>query len=361
MTDIISIATAVPEYCHKQSDILHFMQDIYALNDQDKRKLKFLYDHSGIQTRYSAVKDYGVNNNERTFIPLDRLTSFPSLEKRMEVYDQVAVKIAKKAIVDCLHSFIEPIQITHLITVSCTGMSAPGLDLHLMEELGMLPDIFRTSINFMGCYAAIHALKMANMICQSTPNSNVVIVATELCTLHFQKEYSVDNAASSLLFADGAAAIFVSNYIQSVSAISLRGFYSHVAQKGKTDMAWQLSSNGFLMTLSSYVPKLIEEDIKQLIQMAVEKNGLQLTDITHWCIHPGGKRILDVIQKQLNLTADDLKFSRDTLSQYGNMSSPTVLFVLKKIMDSNSPLPMKVVGMAFGPGLTMETFIAERN
>ncbi len=360
MTDIISIATAVPEYCHQQSAILHFMQDIYELNEGDRRKLKFLYDHSGIQTRYSAVQDYGVSVDKRSFIPEDRIAPFPSLEKRMEVYDREAVKISKTAIIDCLKHFVLTQQITHLITVSCTGMSAPGLDLQLMEELDMSPDIFRTSINFMGCYAAIHALKMAHMICDSSPNSNVVIVATELCTLHFQKEYSVDNAASSLLFADGAAAIFISNCIHSASAVSLRGFYSHVAKKGKSDMAWQLSSSGFLMTLSSYVPKLIEEDIKSLIQKAVEKNGLELRDITHWCIHPGGKRILDVIQKQLNLSDEDVTFSRETLYNYGNMSSPTVLFVLKQIIEHSPQVPMKVLGMAFGPGLTMETFIAER-
>lgn len=239
-------------------------------------------------------------------------------------------------------------------------MSAPGLDLQLMNEMRMMPNIFRTSVNFMGCYAAIHALKLSKMICDSTPNAKVVIVCTELCTLHFQKEFTEDNAASSLLFADGSAAVLVSDCLQSDNALSLRGFYSHVVQEGRSAMAWQLSSKGFLMTLSSYVPGIIGEDIRSLVKEVVAYHELTASDITHWCIHPGGKRILDVIEKQLELPGDALKYSREILRQYGNMSSPTVLFVLQDMMNSLGKLPAKILGMAFGPGLTMETFIAER-
>ena len=360
MADIISIATAVPDHCHKQSDILHFMQGIYALNDVDKRKLKFLYDHSGINTRYSVIEDYGLPIANRKFIPVAKEAAFPSLEQRMEVYDRESVSISIKAIEKCVDGIISPQQITHLITVSCTGMSAPGLDLALLTEMNMLPNIFRTSVNFMGCYAAIHGLKLAKMICDSEPNANVVVVCTELCTLHFQKEFSEDNAASSLLFADGCAAVLVSNTIQKTNALSLRGFYSHVATKGKSDMAWQLSSKGFLMTLSGYVPQLIQEDIITLVEAAAKHNRLSLQDITDWCIHPGGKRILDVIRKQLNLPEESLQYSRKVLAKYGNMSSPTVLFVLKEMMEADHTSPQKIMGMAFGPGLTMETFIAER-
>lgn len=359
MADIISIATTVPEFCHKQSDIFHFMQDIYGLDEGDKRKLKFLYDHSGIDARYSVISDYGVPGSIRTFIPVEKEAPFPSLEERMAIYDREAIVISKRAIEDCIQGHIPPKEITHLITVSCTGMSAPGLDLQLMGELQLSPNIFRTSVNFMGCYAAIHALKLAKMICDSEPNSNVVIVCTELCTLHFQKEYSADSAASSLLFADGCAAVLVSNCVTSDNSLSLKGFYSHVAQKGKADMAWQLSSKGFLMTLSGYVPQLIQGDINALVEAAAAHNGLGLESITHWCIHPGGKRILDMIQKQLHLPNEALAYSRDILLRYGNMSSPTVLFVLMEMMYDSRQEPARILGMAFGPGLTMETFIAE--
>ena len=360
MANIISIARALPEYCHKQSDIFYFMKDIYGLSADDTRKLKFLYDHSGIETRYSVVGDYGADVKQRNFIPSEKAADFPDLDQRMAVFDKEALTLSVKAIQKCIAGFVSEQEITHLITVSCTGMSAPGLDLQLMNEMKMMPNIFRTSVNFMGCYAAIHALKLSKMICDSTPDAKVVIVCTELCTLHFQKEFAEDNAASSLLFADGSAAVLVSDCLQSDNALSLRGFYSHVVQEGRSDMAWQLSSKGFLMTLSSYVPRIIGEDIRSLVKKVVAYHELAASDITHWCIHPGGKRILDVIEKQLELPGDALKYSREILRQYGNMSSPTVLFVLQDIMNSLGKAPARIMGMAFGPGLTMETFIAER-
>ncbi|MBV9986703.1 MAG: type III polyketide synthase [Chitinophagaceae bacterium] len=360
MADIISIATAVPGHCHKQSDILSFMQDIYGLNDYERRKLKFLYEHSGIDTRYSVIGDFSKPEEEWDFIPADPQEQFPSLEKRMSVYENAALDISKQATKKCLNGHLQSSDVTHLITVSCTGMSAPGLDLQLVKALQFPTTIFRSSVNFMGCYAAVHALKLAKMICDSTPNSNVVIVAAELCTLHFQQDYTEDNAASSLLFSDGAAAVLMSNTLRSPNAFSLQGFYSQVAFKGEADMAWQLGSQGFLMTLSGYIPQLISEDINQLVEDALSHHGLEQEDIAYWCIHPGGKRILDLIQKQLQLSPDDLCYSREILRRYGNMSSPTVLFVLKYIMEHDIPSGSKLMGMAFGPGLTMETFIAER-
>ena len=252
------------------------------------------------------------------------------------------------------------VTITHLITVSCTGMSAPGLDLELVEALQLSPNVFRTSVNFMGCYAGIHALKLGKMICDTDANANVMIVATELCTLHFQQEFTQDNAASSLLFADGSAAILMSNDKSKKAVASIDNFYSAIATKGKQDMAWEISTKGFLMTLSGYVPQLIEHDISALVSNAVEQSNLSVADIEHWCIHPGGKRIIDTIQKQLQLTDDDVQASRNVLHNYGNMSSATIFFVLKEICDKatgtqkSSPL----LGVAFGPGLTMETFTA---
>lgn len=360
MANIISIATAVPDYCHEQKDILSFMQDVYGLDDPERRKLKFLYDHCGIDRRYSVVKDYGVPSENWNFFPEHADGAFPNLEARMEIYEKEALRIATSAVNDCIRDQIDAAEITHLITVSCTGMSAPGLDLQLVKALGCAPSVYRTSVNFMGCYAAVHALKMAKMICDSTPGSNVVIVAAELCTLHFQQAYSDDNAASSLLFADGAAAVLVSNKIKTAGSLALQGFYSHISFKGEADMAWQLGSNGFLMTLSGYIPQLISEDVRGLVDNALEHHGLTQGDIGYWCLHPGGKRILDLVGRQLGLAQDDLCYSREVLREYGNMSSPTVLFVLKNILDHKPAPGSRILGMAFGPGLTMETFIARQ-
>jgi len=247
--------------------------------------------------------------------------------------------------------------ITHLITVSCTGMSAPGLDLELLELLNLPATTFRTSVNFMGCYAAIHALKIADAFCKADKKANVLIVCTELCTLHFQKEHTVDNMTSSMLFSDGAAAVLVTGDDEQ-EGLKIDNFYSMVSLKGKKDMAWELSSKGFLMTLSGYVADMIEEDFDGLVQQALISAGLKKQDITHWCIHPGGKKIVEAVHKSLGFTNGQLQSCYDVLKDYGNMSSPTVLFVLENIMNAlNKKEKNTIFGAAFGPGLTMETFI----
>src|SRR5882724_7266965 len=186
------------------------MSRIYAFNEQDKRKLKFLYHQSGIKTRHSVIGDYGRPINEWKFYPhSENLEPFPSLEHRMLWYAKYAGPLSVDAIRSCVANQFHPREITHLITVSCTGMSAPGLDLQILEVMDFPKNIFRTSINFMGCYAAIHAMKFADAICHQDRNAKVLIVCTELCTLHFQREATMNNIASSLLFGDGSAAALI--------------------------------------------------------------------------------------------------------------------------------------------------------
>ncbi len=333
------------------------MQKAYLLDESEARKLAFLYKHSEIQQRYSVINDFAKPENEWDFIIPDYT---PSLDDRMKLFQTHAPALSVAAIKNAIEGFIDAGQITHLITVSCTGMSAPGLDLQIAEALQLNTNIFRTSVNFMGCYAAIHALKMAQMICDSSVKANVIIVCTELCTIHFQQQYTQDNAASSLLFGDGSAAVLVSNTISSDNSFTLKSFYSEISYKGKEDMSWQLSNTGFLMKLSAYIPQLIQEDISALVDKALKNGNLKKDEITHWCIHPGGKKILEVIKQQLSLSIDDLSCSRKVLSEYGNMSSPTILFVLKEIMKGVQDKPANIFGVAFGPGLTMETFIASK-
>jgi predicted naringenin-chalcone synthase len=357
LSKIVSISTAVPGCMHQQSAILDFMQRVYALTKADKRKLAFLYRQGGIETRYSVIPDYSLPAMEWQFYsPSENLEPFPKLEQRLQWFRRFAAPLSMQAILPCVQKFPHN-KITHLITVSCTGMSAPGLDLELLELLQLPATTFRTSVNFMGCYAAIHALKMADAFCKTDKNANVLIVCTELCTLHFQKEYSVDNITSSMLFSDGAAAVLVSGNDE-LEGLTLGHFYSMVSLQGKQDMAWELSSKGFLMTLSSYIADLIEENFDALAQNALAAAGMVKEKITHWCIHPGGKKILEAVHNSLGFTNGQLQYSYDILRDYGNMSSPTVLFVLQKIMNSlNKKEPAQIFGAAFGPGLTMETFI----
>jgi predicted naringenin-chalcone synthase len=357
LSKIISIGTAVPEYKHEQERIFEFMSRVYAINEIEKRKLKFLYKYSGINSRYSVLPDYSLPANEwKFFTPTENLEPFPSLEKRMRSFRENAAQLSLKAINDCLENFKHQ-NITHLITVSCTGMSAPGLDLELIEVLNLPATTWRTSINFMGCYAAIHALKLADVICKTDENANVLIVCVELCTLHFQKKYTADNISSGILFSDGAAAVLISGNNEP-EGFNIDHFYSSVSFKSKQEMVWELSSSGFLLTLSGYIPELIEEDFNNIVDESLKETSLHKEDITHWCIHPGGKKILEAVHNSLQFTNGQLQNCYDVLSEYGNMSSPTILFVLKRIKESlDKNRRNNIFGAAFGPGLTMETFV----
>ncbi len=358
MSKIISIGTAVPAYRHQQKDILSFMQQVYATSEPEKRKMRFLYSHSGIETRYSVLSDYSRSVNEWKFYPQSEgLDPFPNLEQRLAVYNKKAPLLSVEAIRNCLHNIIHQKEVTHLITVSCTGMSAPGLDLQVTELMDFEKNIFRTSINFMGCYAAIHALKIGHALCAADKKAKVIIVCTELCTLHFQREATMDNIASSLLFGDGSSAVLLTGDDYEKEGLYIDDFYSEVVPKGKSDMAWELSSSGFLMTLSSYVPDLIEQDFQQITQRAMQKQGSNIGAISHWCIHPGGKRILEGIGKCLQLSNHDLAHSYKVLNEFGNLSSATLLFVLKNVLHEKKKIN-KLFGAAFGPGLTVETFTA---
>lgn len=337
-------------------DILQFMQVVYASSEAEKRKMRFLYSQSGIQQRYSVIADYSRPVNDWKFYPqTENLEPFPSLEQRMALYNKQAPLLSVDAIRNCLHPLHNHKDVTHLITVSCTGMSAPGLDLQVMELMDFGKNIFRTSVNFMGCYAAIHALKIGDAICRTDKSAQVLIVCTELCTLHFQREATIDNITSSLLFGDGAAALLMTHTDNDLPGLTIDGFYSEIITKGKRDMAWELSSSGFLMTLSGYVPELIEEDFLAVVKRATGDDNLER--ISHWCMHPGGKRILEAIANSTGVDKKAFHHSYHVLQQYGNMSSASVVFVLKEILQHKAPVP-RLFSAAFGPGLTVETFTA---
>jgi alkylresorcinol/alkylpyrone synthase len=361
LNKITSIATATPAYGHTQEKLYEFADAVYSTDAVESRKLKFIYRQSGIEKRYSVLPDYGLPADERIFFPATAdLEPFPGLERRMQCYQETSVALSVNAIKDCIKGKIKAEDITHLITVSCTGMSAPGLDLQIMEAMNLSPNLQRTSVNFMGCYAAVHGLKMANAFCNTTPNAHVLLVCTELCTLHFQKDITHNNIMSSLLFSDGCGVMLVQNG-DGLRGLSLEHFFSEVSFKGKKDMSWELSGKGFLMTLTGYVPELIKEDFDILVAKALNSAGKTKADITHWCIHPGGKKILQVIEESMQLHRNELKYSYEVLRDYGNMSSASIVFVLQKIMrelqETNSA-NARVFGAAFGPGLTMETFLA---
>lgn len=358
MSSIISIGTAVPGHEYNQADLAGFMSGQLSLSETAARKIRVLYKSTHINTRYSVLPDFKEGGEKKLFI--NGLNNVPTLEERMQVFNKEALPLAVRAIDDCLKNITKKVSlkdITHIITVSCTGLTAPGLEIELMERLQLRDDICRFPVNFIGCYAAFPALKMADAICKTDGGAKVLVVCVELCTLHFQRETDDDNLLANSLFADGAAAAVITSDEAAVKfkkSLRLDSFSSCVMHKGNRDMAWRLSSRGFLMTLSSYIPNLVNEGILPLIQKTLGTLSIDKDDIAHWALHPGGKKILDVCADVLNLPKEKLKPSYDILSRYGNMSAATVLFVLKEIWENGPNNNEKVFAAGFGPGLTLE-------
>lgn len=328
--------------------------------DTTSRKLKILFHQSGINTRYSIVPDFGKSKSGNNLLYENQ--KVPGVEKRLEVYKENAVSLATKAIqnsIQKLNTTINEFEITHLITVSCTGIYAPGLDAAIIEQLDLPNDIFHTSINFMGCNAAFHALKLGDMIAKTDENAKVMIVCVELCTIHFQPKNNHDNLLSNTIFGDGAAAVVVVSDNAAKknhqSGLTINGNYSLLLDKGKDLMCWNITPVNFEMVLDAKVPEFIGDEVNEIVSKAGKRLNISPEVIDRWAIHPGGKKILDTVKRQLKLSETDMKYSYQVLAEYGNMSSPTILFVLNEIMQAEHQPNETIFAIGFGPGLSIET------
>lgn len=365
---ISAIGTANPKYRIPQNDIFHFMVRAFRLNDTEASRLKRIYDHSGIEHRYSVIPDFGEkeSNNNTFFGTTADLEPYPGTRDRLSFYQDNAAELASQAVHECIsnHAEILPRSITHLITVSCTGMHAPGIDIELVEKLGFNRNIERTCINFMGCYGSLNALKVADYICRADASAKVLIVSVELCTLHFQKENTLDNWVANSLFSDGAAAVIVENSTDSKSRkrhLLIDKFYSEFLNEAKNEMGWYVGDAGFEMKLTSKVSRMILKHIPSISNKLLLKAGLQFKDIGRFAVHPGGRKILEAAESALGFSSLSNRFAYDTLRDYGNMSSATILFVLKKLMEDPEGMDCEnILGFAFGPGLTVESMILKR-
>jgi predicted naringenin-chalcone synthase len=347
---INKIAQALPKFKHSQSDILQYMIGAYHMPKEFIGKATALYSRSDIDYRFSVLPDFDLGVQPTLFKEANI-----NMQSRMEVYMPNALQLGAQAFKELN---IDSKEVTHLITVSCTGMAAPGLDVLLMQQVGLNPNVVRTSVNFMGCYAAVHALKLANAFCALDKNAKVAIVLVELCTLHFQHTFSIENVATSMLFGDGCAAILVSNQASEAS-VKIKGFYSEIKPSTLQDMTWGLSDTGFLMTLSAYVPDILGANIMPLLNNALNKFNIKKESITNWAIHPGGKKIITEIVKALSISEVDVVISRNVLKEFGNLSSATLPLVIDRHMSMMNKGDIGF-GCAFGPGLTMETILFEK-
>lgn len=350
------IQTTVPEFKYSQSELRDRMKETVGGDEKDQRLLHHIYGRSGIDTRHSVVDDFKSEGSFELFF--NGQGSTPGTKSRNDIYikkgRQLFIDVGQKLMAD---SDFGSSDITHLITVSCTGFYAPGPDYDIISSLGLQPSIERYHLGFMGCYAVIPALKLARQLCQADENAVVMIVSVELCTLHFQARPVMDDMISASVFSDGGSGVIVSGKKPtSDSYFSLDGFESSITEKGKDDMAWSIGDHGFNMTLSTYVPEILSSELLPFLNPIFEKYGLLQSDISLWGIHPGGRAILDKFESTLKLENSALRASRSVLSGYGNMSSATILFVLKELLaESPANDSEKTLAMAFGPGLTIES------
>ncbi|TFC73525.1 type III polyketide synthase [Cryobacterium sp. TMS1-20-1] len=390
-----ALQTVVPPTILIQEQV----RDIFAaqpgLSRLAQRLVSTSFNVSGIETRHTVIAELTLDNDStepQFFDAHKQLLLMPSTRVRNELYIEEATKLfveaGRRALAAC--GDIRPEDITHVVTVSCTGFYAPGPDYMLVRELGLNASTQRYHLGFMGCYAAMPALRTAKQFVEADPNAVVLVVSAELCSLHLRTSSDPDTIVASSLFSDGAAAGIVSARapLAGEKALGLDLFETVITPVGEGDMAWKIGDEGFEMILSTYVPHIIDEHIEgalaplfardvsitgQLAATAsLEADAVGSTlgaavltlappaslssVIEHWAIHPGGRSILDKTEAKLELRPDQLFPSRQTLRTNGNMSSATILFVMKAILDGPATADgERVCAMAFGPGLTVES------
>ena len=344
------IATAVPQHDVHRA-FVEFAEGM--LPEGTARNLfRRMARMSAIEHRYSflqpiATEDRSWRDSEDFYV----LGNFPGTARRMQMFERFAPQLAQCALNRLALTQEERRGITHVIVTTCTGLYAPGLDFEAITYLGLNPSVERTMIGFMGCYAAINALKSAHHIVRSDPSAKVLILNLEVCSLHLQETRDLEQILSFLLFADGCAACLIS---ADQVGLAMDSFLALNIPKTSHLITWRIRECGFDMHLSGKVPGELCRAMKEIGSVITRGKDPLAVDL--WAVLPGGRTILDAVEKGLGLSADALSFSREVLAQYGNMSSATVMFVLKQVMQ-HAREGQRGCAMSFGPGVTAETML----
>lgn len=352
LAHINRIGTAVPK--HDVHDTFIRFADTLLPDQRSKRLLKRMAQRAEIEHRYSYLQpgdtlDIAVDRNG-----FYRRGQFPGTAARMSLFESCALDLTERA-VSALGLGSELESITHLVVASCTGFTAPGLDQQLIERFGLNPSVERTMIGFMGCAAAVNALKVAHHIVRSEPAARVLVVNLELCTLHLQETSDVQQILCALLFGDGCAATLVT---AEAAGIALVGFRAVTLPDSQEHITWSIGDHGFRMHLSGAVPSRICQELHNQAARNDDTGifrGSRVEDVDLWAVHAGGRTVLDAVEQGLRLDSGALRWSRGVLRDFGNMSSATLMFVLDRML-SVAEDQAAGFGMAFGPGLVAETF-----
>ena len=358
------IATVVPEKYYTQEFALEKWLSLIGDTEEKRLILKKIYKATGIEKRHTIIDDYDKDPSDYTFYPKNpTMKPEPSTAKRNDLFITEAKRLSLKAVKKLLSDIPEfdKQKITHLITVSCTGFLAPGIDFYIVKDFDLNPGVHRFNLGFMGCQAAYPALKLARNICLSEPDARVLIVNVELCSVHIQQDFVLDLVVSNVIFADGISAALVSANKEDVkgSKLILHEFISSFAEESEEAMAWSIGDTGFLMKLSVYIPNIVQDNIRPVMEGLFRKSGVTKEEIDIWAIHPGGKAILTKVQQALAITREDLDHCYHVMQEYGNMSSSTIMFVFERILNDLNKKGI-VFSAAFGPGVTIESGLLEK-
>lgn len=348
----MALETALPEASVLQQDFTDIASRILGLTDAQAYLLKRITSSSEIKKRHTAI--------EGIFSGWDDATPLPKTAIRNQWYKEAAPVLAEAACRATLQAWgQEPEAITHIISVSCTGMMAPGIEFLLINRLGLSSRVERLGINFMGCFGAFKGLSMAKALAKENVHHRILVVCVELCSLHFQGDRQKDTLIANALFADGAAAVIVGAEPKGNEKVLLE-MHSQISEalSGTTDlMSWEVGDQGYQMRLDASVPQYLQKHIAPFVKRLV---GPERTlDMCDWAVHPGGKAILQAVMRGCQLEREEVAASWHVLQEYGNMSSPTFLFVLKELLR-NIYQKRWVVGLGFGPGLSMEGLLLQR-
>ncbi|MEY9094130.1 type III polyketide synthase [Paenibacillus sp. RC84] len=354
-TAILGIGTAVPAYPLKQSEVVLRLVQALERYPDSARWAKRLFKQCGVETRYTCEPGLLGPISSCRYLPDTEPGLIPSTAERMALYKRESVPLARQAAGQALaDSGLSVSDITHLITVSCTGQFLPGLDASLVKELGLSREISRIPLQFIGCAAGLRAVCLAREIADSAPQANVLIVSVELCTLHIQPSGDKEALFGASFFGDGASACVIGRTGESRQGIfGLGNHRSVLIPEAAEEMTWEVGNFGFDLYLSPAIPKLITNRIPQEIGKLL--GGERLPEL--WAIHPGGKGIVDAVEQVYGLTEEQTAPSRQVLRDFGNLSSATILFVLQQMrtqLQTAGADAADGIALAFGPGLTAE-------
>jgi predicted naringenin-chalcone synthase len=349
---LAGIGTALPPYRISQADAAEIAKQYSCETAAQERLFVTLYRRAGVDGRNSVVLDTSEG-------PLDSRQSFytstaPTTLERMRKYEAEAGSLAVAAGASALRDAgIAPGRVTHLVTVSCSGFYAPGFDITLLKQLPLPAGVARTHIGFMGCQGALNGLRVARAFLEADPAACVLLCALELCSLHHQYGWDADRIVANALFADGAAAVVaVAGELAEAPRYRVIASGSTVIDDSEDVMSWRIGNHGFEMTLSPRVPDLICQYLRPWLESWLAEYHLDVTRVGSWAVHPGGPRILAAFSEATDVDRLALEISHQVLADHGNMSSPTILFILDRLRRTEAPRPC--VALAFGPGLTVE-------